>query len=238
MPLQYGPVYSVLAEAASGYSLPLAWSWLPVDSDCLVLSDAAGTFQHLMERFPAEDLVASGVAERVDEGLVISPRLIAQDPGFIVLRAAMGDPFDIVTSVGCFTGVPPALKMFHDGKTKEAIRGSQYKIMFGVGSLLGVVLLRSLRVAVTPITLLEALNLSGLRRLLALTGGTARGDIPKRRVRMSTDEEEDEERRHRGVSNGRSDSFLPVLLILAWPMTARLGRNASFSGLPLVGLAH
>lgn len=188
MPTQYASIYDRLVEASSRYVLPPAWSWLPADEACRQLDNAPDVFHELAARFPAEDLLASGVARQTGTELVINPRLAADDPGFIVLRNHSGDSFDIVTADGCLYGGVPALRMHRDKKTKDALQASDEAVMYVAFSMPDTILLRSLGVAVAPAALLGTLNLPGLQRLLRLVGGSARGTIPKASVRLTTDE--------------------------------------------------
>ena len=212
MPTEYAPLYSRLAELAAAYVLPAAWSWLPVDVDCRQLVDDVGAWEQLSQQFPAEDLQNSGVASRANGQLVINPRLVGDESGFIVLRNAEGEPFDVVTGAGCLYGQIPALRMHLDRTTKQALSGVNRSFMYGTFSMLDTVLLRSLGVAVTPVARMETLDLPCLNRLLGLVGGTAEGDIPKAQVALPWDEPDDPVAGRTGRMQVRPAGFRLVLL--------------------------
>jgi hypothetical protein len=218
MPIQYAPIYDAISMFGGAYVLPPDWSWLQVDADCRLLGDPVAAWTSLTEQFPAEDLLASGVAVRTDGGLVINPVLTPDDPGFIVLRKANGVAFDIATAAGCVSGSPPILKMLHDRVTKRSIAASSRRLLYATFSMVDTVLLRCLRVAVTPAVRLQSLHLRHLQRLLTLVGGSATGDIPKQDVTLPNDEEEDHLTSHAGRPEGEPAKF--SLAIVAGSISA------------------
>lgn len=218
MPTQYAPIYDRLVEASSIYALPEAWQWLRVNRNCRQLNDAAEVFRDLTGRFPAEDLLESGVAQERDGDLVINPALAADEPGFIVLRDDSGHAFDVATAGGCLYGRVPALTMHNDSDTGKVLQTSENSVMYAAFSMADTILLRSLGVAVAPAVLLETLNLARLQRLLHLVDGEACGDVPKTVVHLSTDEPEQRRIDYSGRLAGGGDAF--ELVLLACSMTA------------------
>ena len=192
MPIQFAPIYTRLAELGEPYALPADWSWVGVDPDCRQLPEAVAAFRALEKEFPAEDLLTSGVARQADGKLALSPDLMADEPGFIVLHNDAGDAFDVATAGGCLYGGAPALRMHLDRATKQALQASDcpwmYDLMFGCFSMADTVLLRSLGLAAAPAAMLDSLTLAGLQRLLWLVGGRATKDIEKVQVGLRVDE--------------------------------------------------
>src|SRR3989304_4340391 len=206
MPVKFAPIYTRLAELGEPYALPADWSWVGVDPDCgqraWVGRDPDGrqlpeavAFRALEKEFPAEDLLTSGVARQADGKLALSPDLMADEPGFIVLHNDAGDAFDVATAGGCLYGGAPALRMHLDRATKQALQAPDcpwmYDLMFGCFSMADTVLLRSLGLAAAPAAMLDSLTLAGLQRLLWLVGGRAAKDIEKVQVGPRGDEPRD-----------------------------------------------
>src|SRR3990172_13310129 len=191
MPIQFAPIYTRLAELGEPYALPADWSWVGVDPDCRQLPEAVA-FRALEKEFPAEDLLTSGVARQADGKLALSPDLMADEPGFIVLHNDAGDAFDVATAGGCLYGGAPALRMHLDRATKQALQAPDcpwmYGLMYGCFSIADTVLLLAPGVAAAPAARLDSLSLAGLQRLLWLVGGRATKDIEKVQVGLRVDE--------------------------------------------------
>jgi hypothetical protein len=183
-----------------------------VDPDCRLLDDPVAALAQLRERFPAEQLLASGVARQAEADLVMSPLLSAEDRGFVVLRTLNGAAFDIMTAAGCVSGAPPVLKVLHDRIFKQGAIRSPHRLLYATLSMVDTVLLRSLGVAAASAAQLQSLSLGQLQRLLVLVGGSARGDIPKQDVQLPTDEPEDRRTNHMGSPDDEPAEFQLALL--------------------------
>ena len=212
MPTQYAPIYDAIAVFGSPYVLPPNWSRVQVNPDCRLLGDPAAALAQLVERFPAEDLLASGVTRQGDGGLVLNPLLTAEEPGLVVLRKPNRTAFDVMTATGCVSGAPPVLKVLHDRVCKQDIMASANRLLYGTFSMADTVLLRSLGVAVAPAAQLQSLHLGQLQRLLMLVGGIAREDVPKQDVRLPTDEPEDRLTNHGGGPDDPPATFRLALV--------------------------
>src|SRR3990170_8456437 len=130
MPVKFAPIYTRLADLGEPYALPADWSWVKVDPDCRQLPEAVA-FRALEKEFPAEDLLTSGVARQADGKLALSPDLMADEPGFIVLHNDAGDAFDVATAGGCLYGGGPGLRKHLDRATQKTPQAPGRPPMYG-----------------------------------------------------------------------------------------------------------
>jgi len=98
---------------------PLAW-------ERRNLQCPAASLARLGERFPADQLLAAGVALLDQEGeLIPAPTLRLQPTEIIALRASCDEPpFDLATARGCPSGAQPAHAMLRDYRIRGRIADS------------------------------------------------------------------------------------------------------------------
>lgn len=166
---------AVLETAASCFPrAQLPWPWLPPAGECYRSTNEPEEMLRLLcSKHDERSLLESRIVTRDKSGSVaLAPQFIDQYNTIVLLRRPDGIAFDLLTANGCLSGHVPLFALWHDARFQEHLRGSQYKEVFGVGSISDCLLLRSLGLPASPVHGLERLHVKGLRWLLQLVGAS------------------------------------------------------------------
>jgi hypothetical protein len=170
----FADIYQGIFDFCGALSLPAPWDFLAVDADCRgPISQPPTVLAALQKTFSDDQLVATGVAERVAEGLRLNPVLTNSEGAIVALRAEKaGKPFELLTVSGTLSGRDiPIFASMEDARTKELIASGNG--LYVVSSIRDVALLRSARLAAATASGLGNLSPDALQKL-----GEKLGDGP------------------------------------------------------------
>ncbi len=171
-----------------GFEAP--WDWLAADPAAYRgPSSPADALAHLAEDHAAEDLIASGIAQRGDNNVLsIHPSLAEPDVVVLALRQCDSKGVtNLVTNNGCVHGANlPLFESLHDVATYKAPAINGEKNLLLTGSLEDAVVFRQLGFAATPVVGLDTLRKQGVERLCTHFGLTQSPTTLERLAARST----------------------------------------------------
>lgn len=166
-------VYQALYKQCIPGQLPGLWASYATEPCCRKCPDnLTPLFTSLKAQFSEKMLVQSGVAETASDGTVQPSRKLVPGDWLIFLQAR--DIVDVLTPFGCFSGGLPAVAIWRDKFTQQAVKrwekSRQQKIVLATDSLDGAVILRALGLAATTTEGLDNPGPDTLRKLCKCYG--------------------------------------------------------------------
>ena len=138
-------IYEYLLRHCPAYRLPGHRPLFAADIDCRRCPEwGTATLAGLAERFTEYELVESGVAKELPDGMVLNAALVGAAQGVVALRATPDErPFALLTAAGILPNeMSPLAAIMRDHRTRSLLR-ARGSVLYAVFTIEELILLRA-----------------------------------------------------------------------------------------------